>query len=627
MKHDNILPHVKRPGRYIGQEFNSDHSPTQSSNISFALVFPDLYEIGMSHQGLQILYHILNNSKRLSAERCFCPDVDVEELLRRKSIPLITLESGRPLSTFDVVGITVPHELCYTNILTILNRSFIPFFAANRQDKHPIILGGGACALNPEPVAELFDAILIGDGEEAIVEIGKSLIESGKGGMSRSEQIEVLADIKGVYLPHRYQPIYTNNGCIQEMRFKGNHPATVAKRVLANLSDLDHLSHPIVPNAKIVHDRLGIEVARGCTRGCRFCQAGMTYRPVRERTVDQIMKVAEKGIAHSGFDEIALLSLSTGDYSCLPELLPKLMDRFSHDYVSVALPSMRVGTLDQKVMDEIKRVRKTGFTLAPEAGSERLRKAINKGISEEDLLNTAGDAFNLGWNLIKLYFMIGLPTETPEDIDAIIELAKKTAIAGNVKGSGRKRVTVSVGTFVPKPHTPYQWEPQITISQSQERIIQLKKALPRKGFNLKWHDPQQSYLEGVFARGDRQLLPLIISAWEQGARLDSWSEHFNLQVWLDAAKRCALDLDFYLRERNRDECLPWSHLSSGVLSEFLLDELDKTASGEYTPDCRYHECQQCGLCDFDTIAPIVHNNSFSTTTATSRNQIVPPSCS
>lgn len=606
MRNQEFLPFVNKPGRYIGREYNIYNRKDETSTLSCALVFPDLYEIGMSHQGLQILYHILNNKSEITAERCYCPDIDAENVLKAKKIPLLSLESNRPLADFDLIGITLPHELCYTNILTVLDRAEIPFFAAERGESQPIILGGGTCAFNPEPVADFFDVILLGDGEEAIVEIAQLLLTAQQKGLSRSQRIEQLSIVDGVYLPHRYKPVYDEEGRVIELKHPATVPSRIQKRVLADLDHLDHLYHPIVPNSRIVHDRLGIEVARGCTRGCRFCQAGITYRPVRERTVSQILQLAEKGIDNSGFEELALLSLSTGDYSCLPELLPRLMDRYSEDFVSVSLPSMRVGTLTQELMDEIKRVRKTGFTLAPEAGSDRLRMAINKGISENDLLDSARHAFSLGWSLIKLYFMIGLPTETTADIDAIIELAKKTAEAGNVTGQGRKRVTVSVGTFVPKPHTPFQWEKQLSIRQSQERINRLKDNIPRRAINLKWHDPKQSYLEGVFSRGDRRLANLIVTAWRRGARLDSWSDHFNLQRWQECAETCGIDLDFYLRQRDRDEVLPWSHLSTGVEDTFLLEELEKTINGEYTPDCRYHGCQHCGLCDFETIQPVVH---------------------
>ncbi|NNK95765.1 MAG: TIGR03960 family B12-binding radical SAM protein, partial [Desulfobacterales bacterium] len=490
----------------------------------------------------------------------------------------------------------------------------IPFQSSERNDVHPLILGGGASVFNPEPVAEFFDALLLGDGEEAIIEIVQIVRQAKLTGLRKKELLYLLSEIHGLYVPQHYSPEYDDKGRITAITNTPGTPVSVPRRIVSNLNGIDHLKRPLVPNAKIIHDRLGIEIARGCTRGCRFCQAGITYRPVRERSVGQIIELAEEGIENSGFEELALLSLSTGDYSCLPELLPLLMNRFTDEFVSVAMPSMRVGTLTQELMDEIKRVRKTGFTLAPEAGSERLRKAINKGISEEDLLSTTGNAFALGWNLIKLYFMIGLPTETMEDIDAIVELAKKTASAGDVSGCGRKKVTISVGTFIPKPHTPFQWEEQISMAKSHERINHLRASLPQRGFNFKWHAPEQSFLEGVFSRGDRRLSKLIRVAWQNGARLDSWSDYFNLDRWLNAAEQCNLDLNFYLRRRQHNEVLPWQHLKSGVERDFLLEELKKTHNGEYTPDCRYHKCQQCGLCDFETIYPIVHN----------KNQLAPP---
>ena len=600
------LPFVNKPGRYLGHEYNATVKDWDQTALRCALIFPDLYEIGMSHQGLQILYHVLNSQENILAERCYCPAKDMEELLRKQNIPLCSLENNQPLIGFDLIGITLPYELCYTNILTILDLAGIPLRSVNRKEDTPIILGGGSCSLNPEPVADFFDAILLGDGEEAVLEIAECVRMGKEEKLSRAVILENMAVIPGVYIPSHFIPSYNEDGTIAEIKALHQNQSPISRRILSDLSKLDHLIHPLVPNSKIVHDRLGVEVARGCTRGCRFCQAGIIYRPVRERTPEQVLDLANRGIKNSGFNELALLSLSTGDYSCLGTVLPALMDRFAKEAISVSMPSMRVGTLTQELMDQIKRVRKTGFTLAPEAGSERLRRVINKGISEEDLLTTSKDAFGLGWKVMKLYFMIGLPTETIEDIEAIADLAKKTkAIGSQAAGRGRQQINVSVGTFVPKPHTPFQWDAQIPMEESRDKISLLKKILPKKGINLKWHDPELSLLEGVFSRGDRRLSNLLETAWLKGARLDGWSEFFNLSRWQEAADECSLVLSDFLRSRSLEEILPWQHLSSGIDESFLKDELSKAHAEAYTPDCRYHDCQKCGLCDFKTIMPVV----------------------
>jgi len=599
---DEILPRTQKPARYCGSEFNVVRKEWDKADFRMVLAFPDLYEIGMSHEGLKILYHIINNQPGFLAERVYAPDLDLEKILRKQATPLFSLESRRPLADFDVLGITLPFELCYANILTILDLARIPFRAAERDETYPLIIGGGPCAFHPEPVADFFDAILLGDGEEAILEIAETVKKAKADGVSKEELRERLAAISGIYVPAFFVPEYDGAGRFVRMkaRKKGYHK--VQRRILADLDVEGEISPPLVPANKIVHDRLGIEIARGCTRGCRFCQAGIVYRPVRERAPDRILEIARQKIGQSGFEELALLSLSTGDYACLPQLLTKLMDIFAKEHVSVSMPSMRVGTLTPEIMDQIRRVRKTGFTLAPEAGTDRLRRVINKGITEEDLLATCKTAFSLGWRLIKLYFMFGLPTETADDIEAIPVLARK-ALGEAVKGGCR--INVSAATFVPKPHTAFEREPQLTVAEGFDRIGFLRDRLRGKAFNLKWHDPRQSYLEGVLSRGDRRLAAVVEEAWRLGARLDAWSDYFRLDRWQQAASACGIDFDAYLGRRAPDEPLPWQHLDVGVSGTFFADEYDKAMNEVYTPDCRVHGCQKCGVCDLKTIKPIV----------------------
>jgi radical SAM family uncharacterized protein/radical SAM-linked protein len=597
-----LLAHVKKPSRYVGNEFNVSRKDWGATALRIALVFPDMYEIGMSHHGLQILYSVINSQDGLLADRVYGPDKDLEELLRSRGRMLFAVESRRVLADFDMIGITLPYELCYTNILTVLDLSNIPLWASERDDSHPFVIGGGSGSFNPEPVADFFDAILLGDGEEAVLEIGAVLKTAKQADWTRSVTLDKLTEITGVYVPKFFKPSYTKEGLLLAVNSLKKGYEKVQRRILPDLEISHTPGKPLVPLVRIIHDRLGIEVARGCTRGCRFCQAGTIYRPVRERTADRVVELAEKGMAAGGFNELALLSLSTGDYSCLSPALGRLMDIFVKQYASVSMPSMRVGTLTPEIMNQIKRVRKTGFTLAPEAGTDRLRKVINKGITEADLLETCKDAHTLGWKLLKFYFMFGLPTETLEDVEAIVDLVRRAA---ETSVDRRLRINVSVATFVPKPHTPFQWEPQISIDEAFARIDLLKKSLPRGNYKLKWHDPRQSFLEGVMSRGDRMLSRVIEEAWQRGARLDAWTEHFDLNIWLEAAEACNIDLSQYLRQREFSETLPWLHLDTGIDEEFLRDELAKSQDGDYTPDCRVHGCQECGVCDFKKIGPII----------------------
>jgi len=601
---EELLYSIKKPGRYLGNEINIVRKDWHKAELRMALIFPDLYEIGMSHLGTQILYHVINSKENLLAERAYVPDTDLEKLLRRKGELLFSLESHRPLMDFDVIGITLPYELCYGNILTVLDLSGIPFYARDRKDMHPLVIGGGSCSLNPEPVADFFDAVLLGDGEEAILEIVEIIRRGKAAGQGRTEIIDQLTSVSGVYVPSLFRPHYDKSGKVTKIEsFKAGYQR-VARRILPDLDSALAPQRPLVPLAKIIHDRLGVEIARGCTRGCRFCQAGIIYRPVRERSPLKIKQLVQSGIDASGFDELALLSLSTGDYSCLSELLRELMDSLADRKVSVSMPSMRVGTLSPEIMVQIQRVKKTGFTVAPEAGTDRMRRVINKGISEEDLLETCRAAFSLGWKLIKFYFMIGLPLETIEDIEAIPLIARR---AVKTAGRGGCSINVSTSIFVPKPHTPFQWEPQISIEEGFSRIDLLKRGLPRKGFKLKWHDPRQSFLEGVFSRGDRRLAAVIEQAWFRGARLDGWSEHFDLQTWLEAGETCKIDYGQYLRRRDFDEILPWQHLDAGIDQSFLKSEYAKAVAEEATFDCRLHGCQKCGVCDLKIIKPIVYS--------------------
>ena len=598
----NILAHVKKPSRYVGNEFNVFQKDWDAADLKIALVFPDLYEIGMSHHGLQILYSVVNSQDALLADRAYTPDKDLEEILRSRGKTLFAVESRRSLADFDMIGITLPYELCYTNILTILDLSHIPFMALERDESHPYVIGGGSGSFNPEPVADFFDAILLGDGEEAVLEIAEVLKAAKQLRWARQLTLEKMTAIEGLYVPQFFKPSYGKDDKLLAIDSLIKGYEKVQRRILPDLETSHTPEKPLVPLVKIIHDRLGVEVARGCSRGCRFCQAGIIYRPVRERTSDRVIELANKGMAAGGFDELALLSLSTGDYSCLSPALKSLMDIFVKDYVSVSMPSMRVGTLTPEIMNQIKRVRKTGFTLAPEAGTDRLRKVINKGITEDDLLETCKDAYAMGWKLLKFYFMFGLPTETHEDVEAIADLVRRAA---QTSADMQMRINVSVATFVPKPHTPFQWEPQISIDDAFARIDLLKKSLPKGNYKLKWHDPRQSFLEGVMSRGDRRLSRVIEEAWSKGARLDAWSEHYNLHVWQDAAQACNIDLYKYLRKREISEVLPWQHLETGVDVEFLKAELAKSITGEYTPDCRVHNCQNCGVCDFKKISPVV----------------------
>ncbi len=611
MKIQEIWSLCRKPGRYIGREKNAFQKDWSTARVRAACIFPDLYEIGMSHLGLQILYDIINRLPWALSDRAYCPDTDLETHLRTFAHPLQGLETRRPLSDFDCLLITLPYELCYSNIFTILDLAGIPFWSKDRlAGDWPLVIGGGSCCLNPEPVAPVFDAIVIGDGEEAVVETLEALKEFPDRA-SRTRLLQGLSSIEGVYVPSFFRTTYKPGGNFNGMEKIGPHTTRVRRRMLPMLDARTFPGRPLVPNVQVVHDRLGVEIARGCTRGCRYCQASSIYRPVRERELEDILSIADSGLKATGWEEISLLSLSTGDYSGIGPLIREFMDRYVSRHVSVSLPSLRVGTLTPGIMDQICRVRKTGFTLAPEAGSDRLRKVINKGITERDLLETASQLGARGWNSVKLYFMIGLPTETDQDVMEIVSLAKKvmSAISGT-KAQGRKAsVTVSVGTFVPKPHTPFQWEEQISMDESRRRLGIIKDGLRGRRFKVKWHDPVQSFLEGVFSRGDRRLCHLLFRAWQKGARLDAWTDNLKPELYFQAARELGIDLEFYLSEIPEGAPLSWDHIDSGIKKAFLRLERKRSRRLEYTPDCRNGDCQGCGACDFEKIRPVLAKGS------------------
>ena len=582
----------------MGHEMGALVKP--KAEVRFVLAFPDVYEVGMSHLGLKILYTILNDLPWLSAERVFAPWPDMEEVLRREGIPLATLETGISLAEAHIVGFTLQYELSYTNVLNMLELGGVPVMASERGDADPLIIGGGPCTANPEPLADFFDAFVLGDGEEVALELASAVRAARSAALSRAELLERLAEIPGVYIPSFFEVEYAGDGKISRTIPRKGGNDRIRRRFLADLETARYPDAPVIPFMKTVHDRVSIEIARGCTRGCRFCQAGYIYRPVRERSPEKVLDCVAHSLRATGFDEISLLSLSTGDYSCVEPLIKSLMARYADERIAVSLPSLRVGTLTAELVEEIKKVRKTGFTLAPEAGSDRLRQAINKGITEQDLLDNAYAAYAAGWRLIKLYFMIGLPGETEDDLLAIVDLARKVKAQAKRVGRGGE-VNVSVSTFVPKAHTPFQWEPQIDEDVTRARHQLLRQELRRGKLNFKWHDPHLSSLEGVFARGDRRLGALLRRARTLGCRFDGWSDQFDNALWHQALNDCGIDPSWYLRNREPDEVLPWDHLDFGVNREFLRAERERAGWGVYTEDCRNGKCSGCGVCDFEKI--------------------------
>ncbi|MGQ9688118.1 MAG: TIGR03960 family B12-binding radical SAM protein [Desulfobaccales bacterium] len=598
MNNRAYLSRVQRPSRYLGREINAVYKDPRAMTLRAVLIFPDLYEVGMSHLGLGILYDLLNRQEDIWAERAYAPAPDLEAELRSRSLPLTALESGAPLKDFDLVGVSLQYELSYTNLLTILELGGIPLPAEARGPLDPVVVGGGPGAMNPEPVAPFFDALVLGDGEEAILEVAAVIRDWRAARGTRQELWQALEAVEGVYVPALFPMVFDRQGRVVEVSPRGRRNRVV-RRVLADLDEVPLSPRILVPFCQIVHDRLSLEISRGCTRGCRYCQAGMLYRPVRERRPEAVLSWVEEALAATGFEEVSLLSFSSGDYQPLPWLLKALMDRLEPRRVAVSLPSLRADTLTPDMVAQIRRVRRTGLTIAPEAGSQRLRTVINKNLSEEAILSSAREAFKGGWRLLKLYFMVGLPTETEDDLMAIADLVRNILRSGPQKC--RPRLNVSLSTFIPKPHTPFQWEAQADLAESQRRLHQMKDLLKRRDVQVKWNSAVQSWLEGIFSRGDRRLAPVLVAAYRRGCRLDAWSEHLRLEPWREAFKEAGLDPEAYHRAREPEEILPWDHLDSGVSPAFLMEERRRAYSHQTTPDCRQEGCQGCGRCDEDHV--------------------------